>query len=136
VSEGRQTRAALKQACLEVLDTACVMHPAGHQMKLAARYVLITKDGDRIALMFDKGPNSPANLWMLAAHAARIEHLGLPRRDYPAAELYAGTDDRGRPVYGRHSALRQMRELANADLVRFEIDHATLLQPLLRDLAR
>lgn len=66
MSEGRQTRAALKQACLEVLEAACVMHPAGHQTKLAARYVLITKDGERIALMFEKGPNSSANLWMRA----------------------------------------------------------------------
>lgn len=60
------------------------MHPSGHQTKLASRYVLVTKAGERIALMFEKGPTSPANLWIHAEHAASIEHLGLSRRDYPA----------------------------------------------------
>ncbi|WGV16003.1 hypothetical protein [Fuscovulum ytuae] len=111
------------------------MHPSGHQTKLASRYVLVTKAGERIALMFEKGPTSPANLWMHAEHAASIEHLGLSRRDYPAADLYAATDEKGRPIYGRHAALRQMRELANSDLVRFEIENAAQLRSVLRQLA-
>jgi hypothetical protein len=129
-------RAALKLACLDLLETSCIEHPAGHQTKLAARYVLVTKDGERIALMFEKGPRSPANLWMRAKHAARIEDLILSRRDYPAADLYAGADEKGRPIYGRHAALKAMRELVNADLVKYEIEHVTQLQPLLCELAR
>ena len=127
MSKGQEARAVLKQACLEVLEAACVMHSAGHQSKLAARYVLIAGDGERVGLMFEKGPNSPANLWMRADHASRIEDLGVARRDYPAADLYAAIDEKGRPIYGRHAALRQMRELANADLVRFEIDQSDQL---------
>ncbi|MCZ8133501.1 MAG: hypothetical protein O9248_00500 [Rhodobacteraceae bacterium] len=106
------------------------MHPAGHQTKLAARYLLPTQDGDRIALMFEKGPSSPAYLWMRSEHATRMAHLGISRREYPAADLYAATDGKGRPVYGRHAALRQMRELANADLVRFEVEQVSQLQAL------
>lgn len=112
------------------------MHPAGHQTKLAARYVLVCKNGERIALMFDKGPASPANLWMLAANAARIEHIGLLRCDYPATDLYIRTDESGEPLYGRHSALRPMRELANADLVRFEIERISQLQSIITYFSR
>jgi hypothetical protein len=131
VTERVQSRAELKLACLAVLETTYIMHPAGHQTKREARYVLVTNGDDRIALMFEKGPRSPANLWMRAKHAARIERLSVSRRNYPAEELYAGTDGKGRPIYGRHAALKAMRDLANTDLVCFEIEQIDQLREIL-----
>jgi hypothetical protein len=108
------------------------MHPAGHQTKLAAHYVLVASDGERIGMMFEKGPSSPTNLWMRAEHAVRLRHVDVLRRDYPATDLYAGADDKGRAIYGRHAALKPMRDLANADLVRFEFERIDQFEAALR----
>ncbi len=54
----------LKRACLAALDAVALEHPAGHQGKLAARYVLHTRRSEAIELMFEKGPKTPAHLWM------------------------------------------------------------------------
>jgi hypothetical protein len=78
------TREELKRACLGILDLMCIEHPAGHQSKLAARYVIVAPDGERIGLMFEKASTAPANLWMRSDHARRLGQSrlripGLPR---------------------------------------------------------
>lgn len=112
-------RAALKSAVLAQLDQVAMEHPIGHQGKLAARYVLRSQSGERIELMFEKGPKSPPHLWMTRTHAAAIGDIGVAVRKYPASEVNRVTDiATGRAIYGRHAALKSMRGLAMADLVR------------------
>lgn len=129
-------RATLKLACLRQLDARAIEHPAGHQGKLAARYLLRSSGGEGIELMFEKGPNSSANLWVLRRFAEVIQDFGVAVRHSPAALLYQQKDAAGKPQYGRHSALKPMRQLVNADLVCFSIEHETEIERMLTDLAQ
>ncbi|MBZ8117371.1 hypothetical protein KUD11_01785 [Roseovarius sp. LXJ103] len=122
----------LKAACLQRLDQRVAEHPAGHQGKLAARYLIRARDGDAIEIMFEKGPRGPANLWVEASRvSAFLEHTDLCHRLAPAATLYAVKGANGKPVYGRHSALKSMRDLAHADLVCIRIEALTELDRFL-----
>lgn len=125
-------REELKLACLERLEAVAMEHPSGHQGKLAARYLLRCKNGDRVEVMFEKGPKSPANLWV--AHrrvASLIAEPGLHFQSSPASALFARKDSNGKPIYGRHSALKSMRELENADLICFRITSVSELERIL-----
>lgn len=126
-------RDELKSRCLALLDAAAMEHPAGHG-KLFARYVLRTQDGDRIEMMFEKGEKSRANLWLACDHAVQLVTMGVEFRDYPGSALYQPTEPGGKPAYGRHSALKSMRDLANADLVRFTIDRVDQMEMILATL--
>jgi hypothetical protein len=128
------TRQELKRACLALLDSMCIEHPAGHQSKLAARYLVVAPNGERIGLMFEKAPNAPANLWVRADHARRLGNPGCDCRDYPASDLYVEKDKKGEPMCGRHTGLKTMRDLAHADLMRLTIQEIGQLQFLLEGL--
>lgn len=128
------TRDDLKRQCLAALDAAAIEHPAGHQGKLAARYILRTQAGEGIEMMFEKGPARPANLWMNEKYAERLCDGSVPFRRSPAVGLYAASDSDSPVRYGRHSALKPMRDLANADLVCFTIEREGQLEALLRAL--
>lgn len=121
----------LKRACLASLDAAALEHPARHQGKLAARYVLNTQRGEAIELMFEKGPKTPANLWMLREAGQSIIDARIRYRLSPATDTYTTVDAKGRPRYGRHSALKPMRQLANADLICFTIERPGEMDMLL-----
>lgn len=122
-------REQLKSSCLGLLDAAAIEHPAGHG-KLFARYVLRSEEGDRIELMFEKGEKSPAHLWLTRRHALPLLTMGMEFR----AELYQPTEPGGKPVYGRQSALKSMRDLANADLVRLKIERVEQMEMILAKL--
>lgn len=129
------TRAELKAACLELLDRAAVEHPAGHQGKLAARYILRSAGGDRIGVMFEKGDKTKAYLWLDQRSAGNLADAGIESRLYPASSLYQLDEASGKPAYGRHAALKSMRDLAHADLVRFTISQQGQLETILTALA-
>jgi hypothetical protein len=134
-SEARHVaREELKRSCLGILDSMCIEHPAGHQSKLAARYVIVARDGERIDLMFEKAPSVPANLWLRADHSRRLGNPGCECRDYPASDLYVEKDKNGAPIYGRHTGLKTMRDLAHADLLRLTIEDVGQLQVVLQRL--
>ncbi len=115
-------REELKAHCLERLDTLAVEHPSGHQGILAARYLLRCREGDRAEVMFEKGPRTPANLWVAHKRVADlIAAPGLHFRLSPASALFVSKGSNGKPIYGRHSALKTMRELSHADLICFTI---------------
>jgi hypothetical protein len=114
-----------------LLDSFCKEHPAGHQTKLAARYVLVVSNGERIGLMFEKAMTAPANLWLRADHASRLGDPDCISKYYPASALYIDKDENGRLIYGRHTGLKSMRDLANADLVRLTITNVSQMQRLL-----
>lgn len=125
-------RATLKLECLERLDALAIEHPAGHQGKLAARYLLRCSNGDRAEVMFEKGPKTPANLWV--AHkrvVGLISEPGLEYRLSPASGLCATKGANGKPIYGRHSALKPMRELGHTDLACFRVNSVSELGRIL-----
>lgn len=121
----------LKRACLAALDAAAFEHPAGHQGKLAARYILHSPSGATIELMFEKGPKTPANLWMSRQAGAALIDDNVRYRLSPATDTYATSDAEGRPRYGRHSALKPMRQLAHADLICFTVEREGQIEQLL-----
>lgn len=128
------TRAELKAVCLALLDEYAVEHPAGHQGKLAARYVLRSRAGERIGLMFEKHEATPANLWVDRRYASNLLDTGAEVRAYPASALYLPTEPGAKRQYGRHAALKAMRDLAHVDLVRFTIDRPDQLLKVLTHL--
>ncbi|WP_322864906.1 hypothetical protein U5922_001095 [Aquicoccus sp. G2-2] len=128
-------RDELKLACLAHLDAQAMEHPSGHQGKLAARYLLRCRDRDRAEVMFEKGPKTPANFWVAHTRVGGlIDKPGLHFQSSPASALFAAKGSNGKPIYGRHSALKSMRELGHADLICFKITTAAELDRILNHL--
>ena len=112
-------RIALKRACMDRLSRVAVEHPAGHQGKLAARFILRTPSGERIELMFEKGDASSANLWVCKRFVIGLLDADIPYRYAPGSAAFKVRNADGKPVYGRHSALKTMDQLATDDLICF-----------------
>ena len=128
-------RETLKLLCLNMLDECALQHPSGHQGKLAARYILRRGDGDVAELMFEKGPKTSANLWVTHRRVSGlVSEPGLHFQSSPASGLFASKNADDKPIYGRHSALRKMRELAHADLICFRITQTEDLERILNHL--
>lgn len=125
------TRAHLKAACVALLNERATEHPAGHQGKYVARYLLHGASGARIAMMFEKGDRTPAHLWMELRFARALSTAEAPQRVYPASGLYLGDQQGREPAYGRHAGLKPMRELAHADLARLTVESVTQLAAVL-----
>lgn len=116
-------RLKLKHYCLARLDEACREHPLGHQDLYAARYMLSRPAGEEVEIMFEKGPSSPANLWVEKRHVVPLlDQTGMVFRESPATSTFLDTGARSKHRYGRHSALKPMKNLKNADLVCFRIE--------------
>ena len=128
-------REMLIAACLTLLGKAAVEHPAGHQGKLAARYIIRSGNDDRIGLMFEKSGKTKPYLWIARSHAPDMLEADIEFRVYLASSLYQETEPGGKRPYGRHAALKSMRDLANADLVRFSIDRIGQMELVLEKLA-
>jgi hypothetical protein len=117
------TRDELRQACLARLDERAEEHPCGHQRKLAARYILRARSSDPVELMFEKGPSSAPNIWVEERHVDQLLAAdGLEYRHVPASRVVKTPGKGGRPHYGRHSALKPMARLRDADLVCIRIN--------------
>lgn len=110
-------RSHLKSAIAAMLDALTAVHPTGHQETYARRYVLTTRSGRRLELMFEQGPGTPTNLWFEAGIAGALIKSGTKHRMSPASALYAKPGKNGNPQYGRHSALETMPVLGKADLI-------------------
>lgn len=135
MTDARADRKALKNSCLELLDSVAVEHPAGHQFKLAARYVIISRAGERIGLMFEKHESVPAQIWLARHFGKGLLGCEIPVREYNAEQLYAISDAEIEPAYGRHAALKSMRDLANVDLLRFTVESRAQLERIVSHLA-
>lgn len=125
------TRANLKSQCLAILDEVAVAHGAGHQHSLAGRYVLNGTRLGSIEMMFEKGASTPANLWMPQKVEKWIADAGLTFRQSLAETTNVQRNATGGLIYGRHSALKTMRHLANADLICVTIEKIGDLRTLL-----
>jgi len=129
------TRQELKAECLALLDQNAVEHPAGHQGKLAARYVLRSNVGARIGLMFEKSDKTKALLWVEHRFLRHLVDGDIEFKLYPASALYQAGEPDEKQSYGRHAALKSMRDLAHVDLVRLTIDRVEQLRTILTYLA-
>lgn len=108
-------RLTLKSAAAALLDSLATEHPLGHQASKARRYILQAPGGTPLKIMFEQDEGSSANLWVHAATAGTLASRGTPK---PASDLWAKTGKAG-PLYGRHSSLRPMPQLGDADLICF-----------------
>ena len=114
-----EDREFLKRAIIALLDAVADEHEEGHQPSKAARYVLLSRHGARIEVMFEKNADSPPNIWCLEAAAGRALIAELGPRPSPATALRTKLGKDGDALYGRHSALERMSQLGGADLVCF-----------------
>lgn len=110
-------RSHLKTAIAAILDALAVEHLLGHQDAYARRYILTTRSGKRVEVMFEQSPKTPANLWIETRIAGALSTSGIKQRPSPASALYASPGKSGAPQYGRHSALEKMPDLGMADLI-------------------
>ena len=109
----------VEHAILGLLDAVADEHPLGHQPSKAARYVLLSRHGARVEIMFEKNAGSPAHLWCRESAAGTALIATQRSQLYPYSALWAKRGADGERLYGRHSALRTMPQLGGADLVRF-----------------
>ncbi len=112
-------RKRLKHAIVALLDTIAVEHPLKHQGSKAQRYVLTSRYGVPVEIMFEKNEDSPPNLWVAEGAAGRKLIADAPNKPSPAAKLRTKMGKDGELHYGRHSALEHMPQLGEADLVCF-----------------
>lgn len=132
----RRTRAQIQKevdgrdnfllGCVELLNNVAIPHPAGHTTSVS-RYVMRARDENRIDLMLERNRRGRAKLWISSVQAQILLDLGIEHRDYPASEVYKSEVGEHSLKYSRHAGLRQIRSLANADLVRFTIDEVEQL---------
>jgi hypothetical protein len=113
-------RAGLKRAAVALLDAVAQPHPAGHQAGKAARYVLTAVGGSPLEVMFEKDEDSSVNLWVASSAAGALLGGGISQRSSLARSLRTKIGKDGKPLYGRHSGLMAMAQLADADLVCFQ----------------
>jgi hypothetical protein len=114
-------RTKLKAACTERLDTLAATHKIGHESNHANRYVLRSAKGTSVEMMLEKGGTGNANLWVRSDFAPGISTDRIEQRAYPGRSVNTLTNNKGKKVYGRHSGLRPMEQLATADLTRFTL---------------
>lgn len=124
--------ANLRRDCLVHLESVARRHPAGHSAK-AGRYVIDTPDAP-VALMVERNEGAQVNLWVPAWRAKALSIDPDRLDDYPASALWKKTNAKGQKLYGRHSGLRTMAELADADLKRITLRSLSELRTILSDL--
>ncbi|MDB5658479.1 MAG: hypothetical protein JWS10_1094 [Cypionkella sp.] len=88
-------RLELVKACLAMLDQHAVEHPAGHQGKLAARYVLRSNVSARIGLMFEKSDKTKPLLWVEHRFLRNLVHDDIELKLYPASAPYQAVEPGG-----------------------------------------
>lgn len=86
--------------------------------------------------MFEKGPATPANLWMHRRFGEMFATAILGRKESPAAAHFAVKNMAAKLIYGRHAGLRPMRQLADADLSCFKLKSMVDLETILEALRR
>ena len=131
----------LKRRIVSRLDRKAKEHRMGHQARYANRYVLRSAGGAHIELMFQKDEKSPPNLWVKKDFVEGILQgrpggYPLQYKESPKSGLYTEVGKTGIPKYGRHSGLKNMPQLGNADLVCFNLRDLVQLEFILEALGR
>jgi len=107
-------REELKKAALELFDKIADEHPKGHQ-KVKMNYYIVKNS--ELCFAFEKNLGSPANIWCKLG--VKDEVNGIDCEESKAEKLCQKVNSKGEKVYGRHSGLRKVDELCDADLVKY-----------------
>lgn len=122
-------RKILKLACRAELDQRARPHPAGHSA-YSGRYIIDTRQG-AVAVMFEHSDRVPANLWLATRDVASLTLPAVKSEPYPVSACWQKKNARGEALYGRHSNLLQMPELAKADLIKIMLESPQQLRSIL-----
>lgn len=95
-----------------------------------------SSDGALVELVFEKGDESPANLWIKQDFVLDLLDGHIPFTLSPASKLYQTVGKTGEKQYGRHSAIEEMMQLGKADLVCFALRKMADLDEILAKLAQ
>lgn len=125
-------RKALKSACVLELEKRARPHPAGNN-KDSLRCFLVTPGGS-VAVMFEQNLEARPHLWLPTRVTAGLRLPAGRTKPYPASALWTNRNKKGERLYGRHSNLRQMPELRDADLTRVTLISVHELRDILSDL--
>ena len=107
-------REELKKAALELFDKIADEHPKGHQDVYMNYYFV---KNSKLCFAFEKSLKTPANIWCKLG--VRGDVKGIKGVESLAKNLWKKVNKKGEKVYGRHSGLRKVDELRNADLVKY-----------------
>ena len=107
-------REELKKAALELFDKIADEHPKGHQ-KVKMNYYIVRNS--ELCFAFEKNLNSPANIWCKLGVKDDVE--GIKGVESLAKNLWKKVNKKGEKVYGRHSGLKKVDELRDADLIKY-----------------
>ena len=122
-------RKILKLACRAELDQRARPRPAGHSA-YSGRYIIDTRQG-AVAVMFEHSDRVPANLWLATRDVAGLTLPAVESEHYPVSACWQKKNARGEALYGRHSNLLQMPELAKADLIKITLESPQQLRSIL-----
>ena len=107
-------REELKKAALELFDKIADEHPKGHQKKYLNAYIVKNSE---LCFAFEKSLKTPANIWCKLGVKDDVE--GIKGVESLAKNLWKKVNKKGEKVYGRHSGLKKVDELRDADLVKY-----------------
>lgn len=107
-------REELKKAALELFDKIADEHPKGHQEVYMNYYIV---KNSKLCFAFEKAPRTPANIWCKLGVENEVK--GIAWVPSWAKDLWKEENDKGKKVYGRHSGLKKVDELRDADLVKY-----------------
>lgn len=107
-------REELKKSALELFDKIADEHPKGHQ-KVKMNYYIVRNS--ELCFAFEKNLASPANIWCKLGVKDDVE--GIKGVESLAKNLWKKVNKKGEKVYGRHSGLKKVDELRDADLIKY-----------------
>ena len=107
-------REELKKAALELFDKIADEHPKGHQ-KVKMNYYIVRNS--ELCFAFEKNLASPANIWCKLGVENEVN--GIAWVPSWAKDLWKKVNKKGEKVYGRHSGLKRVDELRDADLIKY-----------------
>lgn len=107
-------REELKKSALELFDKIADEHPKGHQ-KVKMNYYIVRNS--ELCFAFEKNLNSPANIWCKLGVKDDVE--GIKGVESLAKNLWKKVNKKGEKRYGRHSGLKKVDELRDADLIKY-----------------
>jgi hypothetical protein len=114
-----EDRQLLKSGAVGLLTAIAEEHPLGHQPSKAARFIITSRHGVKVEIMFEKNMTVPPNLWCLEKAAGPALIARLKPKPSPVSKLRTSRGPDGKVQYGRHSPFERMDQLGEADLVCF-----------------
>lgn len=117
-------RRILRDQIIELLDRVALPDSRNRTSEKANHYTLRTASAFDLRLMLQTYENQktgriePPNIWVLerATSALNLNRFDVARS--PGRQLYLENGASGKKRYGRHSGLRSVPQLADADLIR------------------